>query len=118
MGIHWLKWPLVTYTRGEDFYYANFSRKSDQFDTIVIPLSIDSKAKAMKSEGIDVCSFAAGEPDFRHTRAHQGPQPSLHWSPDLPSIPLARESRSFDKAISEKFHQDNQLAYSPSQVHR
>ncbi len=35
MGIHWLKWPLVTYTRGEDFY-ATF-RKSDQFDTIVIP---------------------------------------------------------------------------------
>jgi hypothetical protein len=30
-----LKWPLVTYTRGEDFY-ATF-RKSDQFDTIVIP---------------------------------------------------------------------------------
>ena len=29
-----------------------------------LTLSIDSKAKAMKSEGIDVCSFGAGEPDF------------------------------------------------------
>ena len=35
--------------------------------TILTPsltLSIDSKAKAMKAEGIDVCGFGAGEPDF------------------------------------------------------
>src|SRR5206468_13086896 len=30
-----------------------------------LTLSIDSKAKAMKAEGIDVCGFGAGEPDFR-----------------------------------------------------
>ena len=29
-----------------------------------LTLSIDSKAKAMKAEGIDVCAFGAGEPDF------------------------------------------------------
>ena len=29
-----------------------------------LTLSIDSKAKAMKAEGLDVCGFAAGEPDF------------------------------------------------------
>src|SRR5438094_7950494 len=28
-----------------------------------LTLSIDSKAKAMKAEGIDVCGFGAGEPD-------------------------------------------------------
>ncbi len=28
------------------------------------PSRIDSKAKAMKAEGIDVCGFGAGEPDF------------------------------------------------------
>src|ERR1051325_3325744 len=27
-------------------------------------LSIDSKAETMKAEGIDVCGFGAGEPDF------------------------------------------------------
>ena len=27
-------------------------------------LAIDSKAKAMKAEGIDVVGFGAGEPDF------------------------------------------------------
>ena len=35
--------------------------------TILTPsltLSIDSKAKAMKAEGLDVCGFGAGEPDF------------------------------------------------------
>src|SRR5438067_894838 len=29
-----------------------------------LTLSIDAKAKAMKAEGIDVCGFGAGEPDF------------------------------------------------------
>ena len=29
-----------------------------------LTLSIDSKAKAMKSEGLDICGFGAGEPDF------------------------------------------------------
>ena len=34
-----------------------------------ITLAISAKAKAMKAEGIDVCSFSAGEPDF-DTTAH------------------------------------------------
>lgn len=34
-----------------------------------ITLAITAKAKAMKAEGIDVCSFSAGEPDFA-TPAH------------------------------------------------
>ncbi|MGA0199734.1 MAG: aspartate transaminase, partial [Prochlorotrichaceae cyanobacterium] len=29
-----------------------------------LTLAIAAKAKAMKGEGIDVCSFSAGEPDF------------------------------------------------------
>ena len=29
-----------------------------------LTLAIDAKAKAMKAEGIDICSFSAGEPDF------------------------------------------------------
>ncbi|WP_363080430.1 pyridoxal phosphate-dependent aminotransferase [Leptolyngbya sp. 'hensonii'] len=32
-------------------------------------LAIDTKAKAMKAEGVDICSFSAGEPDFP-TPAH------------------------------------------------
>ncbi len=29
-----------------------------------ITLAISAKAKAMKEQGLDVCSFSAGEPDF------------------------------------------------------
>ena len=29
-----------------------------------LTLAIDSKAKALKAEGIDVCGFGAGEPDM------------------------------------------------------
>src|SRR2546430_12040399 len=39
------------------------SERSAQL-TPSLTLSIDSKAKAMKAEGIDVCGFGAGEPDF------------------------------------------------------
>jgi aspartate aminotransferase len=86
--------------------------------TSLIPslsLSIDSKAKAMKSEGIDVCSFAAGEPDFdtpEHIKAAAIAALESGFTKYTPSsgIPELRQ------AISEKFHQDNQLAYSPSQV--
>ena len=36
-----------------------------------LTLAIDSKAKAMKAEGIDVVGFGAGEPDFdKIGRAH------------------------------------------------
>ncbi|MDX2100168.1 MAG: pyridoxal phosphate-dependent aminotransferase [Leptolyngbyaceae cyanobacterium bins.59] len=34
-----------------------------------LTLAIDAKAKAMKAEGVDICSFSAGEPDFP-TPAH------------------------------------------------
>jgi aspartate aminotransferase len=33
-----------------------------------ITLAIDSKAKQMKADGIDVVGFAAGEPDFATPR--------------------------------------------------
>src|SRR3977135_1906923 len=86
--------------------------------TSLIPslsLSIDSKAKAMKSEGIDVCSFAAGEPDFdtpEHIKAAAIASLEAGFTKYTPSsgTPELRQ------AISEKFQQDNQLTYTPSQV--
>lgn len=69
----------------------------------------------MKSEGIDVCSFAAGEPDFdtpEHIKAAAIASLEAGFTKYTPSsgIPELRQ------AISEKLHQDNQLTYSPSQV--
>ena len=86
--------------------------------TILTPsltLSIDSKAKAMKAEGIDVCSFGAGEPDFDtpdHIKAAAQAAIETGFTKYTPSsgIPELRQ------AISEKFAADNKLTYKPSQV--
>ena len=86
--------------------------------TILTPsltLSIDSKAKAMKAEGIDVCSFGAGEPDFdtpEHIKAAAQAAIESGFTKYTPSsgIPELRQ------AISEKFQADNGLDYKPSQI--
>lgn len=86
--------------------------------TILTPsltLAIDSKAKAMKAEGIDVCSFGAGEPDFDtpdHIKAAAMASLDGGFTKYTPSsgIPELRN------AISEKFQKDNGLDYKPSQI--
>jgi len=86
--------------------------------TILTPsltLSIDSKAKAMKAEGIDVCSFGAGEPDFdtpEHIKAAAQASIEAGFTKYTPSsgIPELRQ------AISEKFQADNGLDYKSHQV--
>ena len=73
--------------------------------TILTPsltLSIDSKAKAMKAEGIDVCGFGAGEPDFdtpEHIKAAAQAAIEAGFTKYTPSsgIPELRQ------AIAEKF---------------
>ena len=37
-----------------------------------LTLVVDSKAKQMKAEGVDVVGFGAGEPAVRHPAARQG----------------------------------------------
>jgi aspartate aminotransferase len=86
--------------------------------TILSPsltLSIDSKAKAMKAEGIDVCSFGAGEPDHdtpEHIKAAAMASLDGGFTKYTPSsgIPELRQ------AISDKFKADNGLDYKPSQI--
>lgn len=86
--------------------------------TILTPsltLGIDSKAKAMKAEGIDVCSFAAGEPDFDtpdHIKQACISAISAGMTKYTPSagIPELRQ------AISQKFKADNNLEYAASQI--
>jgi aspartate aminotransferase len=86
--------------------------------TILTPsltLSIDSKAKAMKAEGIDVCGFGAGEPDFdtpEHIKAAAQAALESGFTKYTPSsgTPELRQ------AIADKFAADNKLAYKPSQI--
>jgi aspartate aminotransferase len=80
-----------------------------------LTLSIDSKAKAMKAEGIDVCGFGAGEPDFDtpdHIKAATIAALEAGFTKYTPSggLPELRQ------AIAEKLEADNQLKYRPSQI--
>jgi len=80
-----------------------------------LTLSIDSKAKAMKAEGIDVCGFGAGEPDFDtpdHIKAAAIAALEAGFTKYTPSggLPELRQ------AIAEKLEADNQLKYRPSQI--
>jgi aspartate aminotransferase len=69
----------------------------------------------MKAEGIDVCGFAAGEPDFdtpEHIKNAAADALSKGLTKYTPSsgIPELRQ------AIAEKFAADNHIEYKPSQV--
>jgi aspartate aminotransferase len=80
-----------------------------------LTLSIDSKAKAMKAEGIDVCGFGAGEPDMDtpdHIKAAAIAALEAGFTKYTPSggLPELRQ------AIAEKLEADNQLKYRPSQI--
>jgi aspartate aminotransferase len=80
-----------------------------------LSLSVDSKAKAMKSEGLDVCSFGAGEPDFdtpEHIKAAAIAALEAGFTKYTPSsgIPELRQ------AISDKLQQENGISYKPSQI--
>ncbi len=80
-----------------------------------LTLSIDSKAKAMKAEGIDVCGFGAGEPDFdtpEHIKTAAIEALNAGFTKYTPSsgIPELRQ------AIAEKLKADNDLDYRAGQI--
>src|SRR5215213_11756713 len=86
--------------------------------TILSPsltLSIDSKAKAMKAEGIDVCGFGAGEPDFdtpEHIKvaAQAAIEQGFTKYTGSSGIPELRQ------AIAAKFKADNGIDYKSTQI--
>lgn len=78
-------------------------------------LAIDSKAKAMKAEGLEVFGFGAGEPDFdtpQHIKDAAIEALKNGFTKYTPSsgIPELRT------ALSEKLKTDNGLDYKPSQI--
>ena len=80
-----------------------------------LTLSIDSKAKAMKAEGLDVCGFGAGEPDFdtpEHIKRAAIEALEAGFTKYTPSagIPELRQ------AIADKLAADNGLTYRAGQV--
>ncbi|MBF0336599.1 MAG: pyridoxal phosphate-dependent aminotransferase [Nitrospirae bacterium] len=78
-------------------------------------LSIDAKAKEMKANGIDVISFAVGEPDFDtpdHIKAAAVKALNDGFTKYTPvgGIPELKT------AIIEKFKRDNNLHYKPNEI--
>ncbi|MGG6268773.1 pyridoxal phosphate-dependent aminotransferase [Leptolyngbya sp. AN03gr2] len=80
-----------------------------------LTLAIDAKAKAMKREGIDICSFSAGEPDFdtpehiKQAASDALKQGKTRYGPAA-GEPLLRE------AIASKLHRENHLTYQPENI--
>jgi aspartate aminotransferase len=80
-----------------------------------LTLAIDAKAKKMKAEGVDICGFGAGEPDFdtpQHIKDAAAKALADGFTKYTPSsgIPELRA------AIAEKLKTDNGLEYKPSQI--
>ncbi len=80
-----------------------------------LTLGVTSKAKQMKADGIDVCSFAAGEPDFDTPEKIKSVAKDALMAGEtkyapVPGIPQLRQ------AIAEKLQAENGLCYSPEQV--
>jgi len=80
-----------------------------------ITLAISAKAKAMKAEGIDVCSFSAGEPDFdtpehiREAAKKALDEGKTRYGPAAGELKLR-------EAIAAKLYKHNRLNYQPENV--
>jgi aspartate aminotransferase len=80
-----------------------------------LTLAIDSKAKQMKADGLDVVGFGAGEPDFdtpQHIKDAAAKALAAGFTKYTPAagIPELRQ------AIADKHKRENGLAYKPSQI--
>ncbi len=80
-----------------------------------LTLAIDSKAKQMKAEGLDVVGFGAGEPDF-DTPQHIKEAAIKAINDGFTKYTPASGTPELRQAIADKFKQDNGLTYKPSQV--
>lgn len=80
-----------------------------------ITLAIAAKAKAMKAEGIDVCSFSAGEPDF-DTPAHIKAAAAKALEEGKTKYGPAAGEPKLREAIANKLKSDNGLDYKAENV--
>ncbi|MER3493819.1 MAG: aspartate aminotransferase [Mastigocladus sp. ERB_26_2] len=80
-----------------------------------ITLAIAAKAKAMKGEGIDVCSFSAGEPDF-DTPAHIKAAAQKALDEGKTKYGPAAGEPKLREAIARKLKNDNGLDYKAENV--
>ena len=80
-----------------------------------LTLEITGKAKALKKEGVDIVSFAAGEPDFE-TPAHILKAAHDAINRGKTRYTPARGMGELIDAVREKFKRDNNLDYPASSI--
>lgn len=80
-----------------------------------VTLAITAKAKKMKTEGIDVISFGAGEPDF-NTPLHIREAAIQAINSGQTGYTAAAGLPELKQAICEKFKNDNNLDYLPENI--
>lgn len=80
-----------------------------------LTLAIAAKAKAMKAEGIDVCSFSAGEPDF-DTPAHIKAAAAKALEEGKTRYGPAAGEPMLREAIARKLRDENGLCYDAENV--
>jgi len=80
-----------------------------------LTLAIDSKAKAMKAEGLDVVGFGAGEPDF-DTPQHIKDAAVKALADGFTKYTPAAGIPELRQAIADKHKRENGLTYKPSQI--
>src|SRR5919202_560917 len=80
-----------------------------------LTLVISAKAKAMKGEGIDVCSFSAGEPDF-DSPAHIKAATEKALEEGITKYGTAAGEPKLREAIARKLRDDNGLCYNAENV--
>lgn len=80
-----------------------------------ITLAIAAKAKAMKAEGIDVCSLSTGEPDFDTPEHIKAAAKQALDSGKTKYGPAAGEPE-LKAAIARKLRDDNNLNYQPQNI--
>jgi aspartate aminotransferase len=90
------------------------SKKAQQIQPS-ITLAITAKAKKMKSEGIDVIGFGAGEPDFNTPENIQNAAINA-IKQGFTKYTAASGIMELKEAIVDKFYKDNDIKYNTSQI--
>ena len=80
-----------------------------------ITLAISAKAKAMQAEGIDICSFSAGEPDFP-TPKHICEAAKTALDEGKTRYGAAVGELKLRQAIANKLQKDNNLNYTADNI--
>ena len=80
-----------------------------------LTLAIAAKAKAMKAEGIDVCSFSAGEPDF-DSPAHVKAAAKRALDEGKTKYGPAAGEPKLRQAIARKLKSENNLDYQAENI--